>query len=77
MFDQSYKGALNPAINVPTQFNVGGVIVGWSTALQHMVIGDIWRVYIPADFAYGSSKQSNIPAYSALVFDINLVKITH
>ena len=77
VFDQSYKGALNPAINVPTQFNVGGVIVGWSTALQHMVIGDIWRVYIPADLAYGSSKQSNIPAYSALVFDINLVKITH
>ena len=77
VFDQSYMGALNPAINVPTQFNVGGVIVGWSTALQHMVIGDIWRVYIPADLAYGSSKQSNIPAYSALVFDINLVKITH
>ena len=77
VFDQSYKGVLNPAINVPTQFSVGGVIVGWSTALQHMVTGDIWRVYIPADLAYGSSKQSSIPAYSALVFDINLVKITH
>ena len=77
VFDQSYKGVLNPAINVPTQFSVGGVVVGWSTALQHMVTGDIWRVYIPADLAYGSSKQSSIPAYSALVFDINLVKITH
>ena len=77
VFDQSYKGVLNPAINVPTQFSVGGVVVGWSTALQHMVTGDIWRVYIPANLAYGSSKQSSIPAYSALVFDINLVKITH
>jgi FKBP-type peptidyl-prolyl cis-trans isomerase FklB len=77
VFDQSYKGALNPAINVPTQFSVGGVVVGWSTALQHMVTGDIWRVYIPAPLAYGSKKQSSIPAYSALVFDINLVKITH
>lgn len=77
VFDQSYKGALNPAVNVPAKFNVGGVIVGWSTALQQMVTGDIWRVYIPANLAYGSDKQTGIPAYSALVFDINLVKITH
>lgn len=73
VFDQSYKGALNPATAVPSEFNVGGVIVGWSTALQHMSIGDIWRVYIPAPLAYGSSKQTEIPAYSALIFDMNLV----
>lgn len=77
VFDQSYKGVLNPAINVPTQFSVGGVVVGWSTALQHMVTGDIWRVYIPAPLAYGAKAQSSIPAHSALVFDINLVKIIH
>lgn len=77
VFDQSYKGDLNPAINNPARFNVGGVIVGWSTALQHMVTGDIWRVYIPAPLAYGAKAQSSIPAHSALVFDINLVKITH
>ncbi len=73
VFGQSYKGALNPAINVPTKFSVGGVIVGWSTALQHMKNGDIWRVYIPAELGYGSSKQTDIPAYSALIFDMNLV----
>lgn len=73
VFDQSYKGALNPATAVPSEFNVGGVIVGWSTALQHMSIGDIWRVYIPAPLAYSSSKQTEIPAYSALIFDMNLV----
>ena len=73
VFDQSYKGALNPATAVPTKFSVGGVIVGWSTALQHMTKGDIWRVYIPANLAYESSKQTDIPAYSALIFDMNLV----
>lgn len=73
VFDQSYKGTLNPATAVPSEFNVGGVIVGWSTALQHMSIGDIWRVYIPAPLAYSSSKQTEIPAYSALIFDMNLV----
>lgn len=73
VFDQSYKGALNPAINVPTKFSVGGVIVGWSTALQHMSKGDTWRVYIPANLGYGSSKQTDIPAHSTLIFDMNLV----
>lgn len=73
VFDQSYKGALNPATAVPSKFSVGGVIVGWSTALQKMTTGDLWRVYIPADLAYGSSKQTDIPAYSALIFDMNLV----
>ena len=77
VFDQSYKGTLNPATAVPTKFSVGGVIVGWSTALQHMVEGDIWRVYIPAHLGYGSSKQTDIPAYSALIFDMNLVTFSH
>ena len=73
VFDQSYKGALNPATAVPSKFSVGGVIVGWSTALQKMTTGDLWRVYIPTDLAYGSSKQTDIPAYSTLIFDMNLV----
>ena len=77
VFDQSYKGALNPAVNVPSRFNVNGVIIGWSSVLQQMVTGDTWRVYIPANLAYKSAKQTNIPAYSALIFDINLVKIIH
>ena len=77
VFDQSYKGTLNPAINVPTKFSVGGVIVGWSTALQHMSRGDIWRVYIPASLGYGSSAQTDIPAYSTLIFDMNLVNFSH
>jgi FKBP-type peptidyl-prolyl cis-trans isomerase len=38
-----------------------------------MVEGDVWRVYIPAHLGYGSSKQTDIPAYSALIFDMNLV----
>ena len=77
VFDQSYKGELNPATNKPAKFNVGGVIVGWSTALQHMTKGDRWIVYIPAELGYGSRKQTDIPAYSTLIFDINLVDFSH
>jgi len=79
IFDQSYKGDVNPAFNIPTKFCVGGLPVGFSTALQHMHTGDLWRIYVPAKLGYGSSEQSSsgIPAYSALIFDIHLADIIH
>jgi len=50
-------------------------IVGWNLILQHMPVGAKWRVYIPYYLGYGSSAQTNIPAYSTLIFDITLRKI--
>lgn len=78
IFDQSYKGQLTPQFNSPYKFCVGGVVVGWSTALMKMHVGDTWRVYIPANLGYGMAERTNegIPAYSALVFDINLVSFS-
>lgn len=76
VFDESYKGTLNPELNKPVEFSFDKVIVGWQTALMHMVEGDIWRIYIPSDLGYGSSEKADIPAYSTLIFDINLVSFT-
>ena len=73
VFDESYTGTLNPATNAPVEFSLNDVIEGWSTALMHMGKGDIWRVYIPANLGYGNSNKTDIPAYSTLIFDINLV----
>lgn len=73
VFDESYTGELNTALSIPTRLAVDGVIDGFSTALQNMNIGDFWRVYIPYNLGYGSTDNSNIPAYSTLVFDIYLV----
>ena len=73
VFDQSFKGkVLDPLVNVPKSLCVGGVKVGWSTALQKMHAGDIWKVYIPSHLGYGASAQTSIPAHSTLIFDINL-----
>jgi len=52
-------------------------LVGFSTALQNMHIGDRWRVYVPYDLAYGSSETSDRPAYSNLIFDVALVDFWH
>lgn len=73
IFDQSFNGPLNPQHNNPVRFCVGEVIVGWSTALLHMKEGDIWRVYIPSNLAYGGMKQNDIPAYSTLIFELSFV----
>lgn len=79
LFDSSYEGELDPEFDVPVKLPLRGTVPGFCTAVQHMVAGttpysgDIWRVYIPANLGYGAEATSGIPAYSALVFEINLV----
>lgn len=60
----------------PAEFVVSGVIAGWVEALQLMEVGDKWKLYIPADLAYGSRSPSpKIPANSALIFEVELLEI--
>lgn len=79
VFDQSFQGELKEDLAVPVTFGlwegVGGVIEGWSSALPQMVEGDRWEVHIPYQLGYGIYGRNEIPGYSALVFDIQLVKI--
>ena len=79
VFDQSFQGELKEDVAVPVTFGVwdgvGGVIEGWSSVLQQMVEGDRWEVHIPYQLGYGIYGRNEIPGYSALVFDIQLVKI--
>ena len=75
VFDQSFRGELNPDVALPVEFGVGGVIEGWTTALQQMVEGDRWEVYIPYNLAYGIAGNTSIPGYSTLIFDMQLVKV--
>lgn len=60
----------------PIDLPVGGVIPGWVEALQLMHVGEKYRIYIPAKLAYGEMSPSpQIPANSALVFDLELLAI--
>ena len=79
VFDQSFQGELKEDLAVPVTFGVwdgvGGVIEGWSSVLQQMVEGDRWEVHIPYQLGYGIYGRNEIPGYSSLVFDMQLVKI--
>ena len=48
---------------------------GWKVALQHMVKGDKWEVWIPYQLGYGREGYGSIPGYSTLVFEIEVVGI--
>lgn len=70
IFDSSIKRG-EPAV-----FGVNQVIRGWVEALQLMQEGAKWRLYIPYDMAYGERGAGEmIPPYSALVFDVELIKV--
>ncbi|MCO4814988.1 MAG: FKBP-type peptidyl-prolyl cis-trans isomerase [Flavobacteriales bacterium] len=61
----------------PAQFNVSGVIRGWTEVLQLMNVGSKFRVYVPQELAYGANPQPGGPIqpFSALIFDIDLLEI--
>ncbi|MEO0439977.1 MAG: FKBP-type peptidyl-prolyl cis-trans isomerase [Pseudomonadota bacterium] len=56
-------------------FPVGGVVPGFSEALQKMQKGGEYRIWIPSDLGYGEiSPGPEIPANSLLIFDVTLVE---
>ncbi|MBQ5752356.1 MAG: FKBP-type peptidyl-prolyl cis-trans isomerase [Bacteroidaceae bacterium] len=69
VFDSSYERGY------PEAFRVSDLIVGWQIALTQMHVGDHWIVYIPYQVGYGTRASGPIPAYSTLIFEMELVAI--
>lgn len=61
-----------PELAQPVQFAVGNLVEGFTTALQYMHIGDRWRIFMPADMAYGMRGVGKVLPHSMLVFDTEL-----
>ncbi len=70
VFDASSKHG-----NEPVTFEANRVIKGWTEALCLMPVGSKWQLYIPQELAYGAQKAGQIPPYSTLIFDVELVGI--
>jgi FKBP-type peptidyl-prolyl cis-trans isomerase FklB len=70
-FDSSYKRGQ------PATFPVGGVIKGWTEALQLMKEGAKWEIVLPSDLAYGANGTPGGPIgpNAVLIFEVELLSV--
>jgi FKBP-type peptidyl-prolyl cis-trans isomerase FklB len=69
-FDSSYDRG------EPTTFAPNQVIKGWTEAMQLMVEGDKWEMYIPSDLAYGDrGSPPKIGGGEVLIFTMEIIEI--
>ena len=69
VFDDSWQRG------VPEAFRVNELVTGFQIVLCAMHKGDHWRVYIPYQDGYGTKRDGDIPAFSTLIFEIELIGI--
>ena len=68
-FDSSYDR------NEPLTLNLNRVIEGWKLGIPLMKVGAKYRFYIPYNLGYGGNETGEIPAFSTLIFDVELLGI--
>jgi FKBP-type peptidyl-prolyl cis-trans isomerase FklB len=68
-FESSYKNGQ------PATFPVGGVIRGWTEALQLMPVGSKYKLFIPSELGYGDGDNGPIAGGSTLIFEVELLEI--
>ncbi|MCT1526392.1 FKBP-type peptidyl-prolyl cis-trans isomerase [Sphingobacterium hotanense] len=69
VFDNSYER------NEPLDIEIGRTIPGWIIGIPTMKVGGKTRFVIPYDLGYGERSSGPIPAYSTLIFEVELLKI--
>jgi FKBP-type peptidyl-prolyl cis-trans isomerase len=60
----------------PYKITPAGLIPGLSEVVQIMPEGSLWKVFIPSALAFGAKGvQGAVPAYSAVIFEVELIKV--
>ena len=72
VFSQTYFGDFDAKTAAPMAMPVTATVEGFMTAIQYMVKGDDWDVYIPEQLAYGEAASDAVPAYSTLLYRLRI-----
>ncbi|MBO4549846.1 MAG: FKBP-type peptidyl-prolyl cis-trans isomerase [Bacteroidaceae bacterium] len=72
VFSQTYYGDFDQTTAAPIAMPVTATVEGFMTAIQYMVKGDDWDIYVPQQLAYKETASEAIPAYSTLLFRIRI-----
>jgi len=75
VFSQTYYGDFDVTTAAPVAMPVISTVEGFMTAVQYMVKGDDWMVYIPQQLAYKEQSSDYIPAYSTLLYRIQMERV--
>jgi FKBP-type peptidyl-prolyl cis-trans isomerase FklB len=59
----------------PVTFPLNQVIKGWTEGMQKCKLGGKIQLFIPSELAYGDKTAGPIPGGSALIFEVELLKI--
>jgi FKBP-type peptidyl-prolyl cis-trans isomerase len=57
------------------KLGAGRVIQGWDLGIPGMAVGEVRKLVLPPDLAYGSQGQGAIPPDATLIFQVKLVAI--
>jgi FKBP-type peptidyl-prolyl cis-trans isomerase len=79
-YDGSVFDAGTSLSETPMEFSPGGTVRGFSFALQNMVVGDKWEIWVPYYLGYGAAGYVDsyygtvyIKGYTTLIFEVELV----
>lgn len=71
-FDSSRKPGRTPFV---FELGKGHVIKGWEEGMVGMQVGELRKLVIPPELAYGESGRPGIPGHSTLTFEVELLAI--
>ncbi|MEI6457979.1 MAG: FKBP-type peptidyl-prolyl cis-trans isomerase [Pseudomonadota bacterium] len=59
----------------PSTFKVNSVFKAWQEAFRMMKPGAKWQLFVPPDLGYGNNTPPMVPPGSAIIYEIELLKI--
>jgi len=75
IFSQTYYDDFDEKTAAPVAMATSSVVEGFMTALQYMVKGDDWFIYIPQELGYKEAASDAVPAYSTLLYRVRIERV--